>query len=57
MRALTTTGDGDLLAITDVPDPEPLATEVIVPCASLLSRKSISFLPLSACGAPLTRPT
>jgi NADPH2:quinone reductase len=30
MRALTTTGDGDLLAITDVPDPEPLATEVLV---------------------------
>ena len=30
MRALTTTGDDDLLRLTDVPDPEPAASEALV---------------------------
>src|ERR1700726_4477034 len=30
MLALTTTGDDDLLRVTEVPDPEPGATEVLV---------------------------
>src|ERR1035437_7087433 len=30
MRALTTTGDDDLLRLTDVPDPEPAAAEALV---------------------------
>jgi len=29
MRALTTTGDDDLLRLTDVPDPEPAASEAL----------------------------
>src|SRR6185437_7935516 len=35
---------------------KPWATELISFCAASLIRKSISFLPLSACGAPATRP-
>ena len=34
----------------------PIATEETVSCASFESRNSISFLPLSASGAPATRP-
>jgi NADPH:quinone reductase-like Zn-dependent oxidoreductase len=30
MLALTTTGDADLLALTEVPEPEPMATEALV---------------------------
>jgi NADPH2:quinone reductase len=43
MRALTTTGDDDLLRITDVPDPEPAAAEALVRVqATSLNRGEVS---------------
>jgi NADPH:quinone reductase len=43
MRALTTTGDDDLLRITDLPDPEPAAGEALVRVqATSLNRGEVS---------------
>jgi len=51
MLALTTTGDDDLLRVTEVPDPEPGPTEAVVRVlATSLNRGEVSRVRNSPAG-------